>query len=340
MTGPHPDIAALLEMVEVGTESGSRVPLQHLAPDRARADFDASSLLLEVETPPLAHERALLLPMRDGAGIEARLYAPGAPRPGSPLPVLLYMHGGGFVVGSLASHEPLGRRLAAAAGCAVLSVAYRLAPEHKFPTAFEDAEDSLAWIGRHGIEEGLDAARIAIGGDSAGGTLAAALAIAARDDGRHPRPLLQLLAYPGLSAWQDAPSHRAFGKGYLLEQDTIQWFFHQYLRGDADRRDWRFAPLEAPSLAGVAPALIVLPEFDPLVDEGRAYAEKLQCAGVPVELLLYPGMIHEFLRMGNVVDTAGDALAAIAVRLVAAFRGGPGTPAASPVDIETSGSLY
>lgn len=329
MNGPHPDIAALLEMVEVGTESGSRIPLQQLSPDRARADFDASSLLLEVQTPPLAHERRLTLPMRDGAGIAARLYAPGAPRPGSPLPVLLYMHGGGFVVGSLASHEPLCRRLAAAAGCAVLSIAYRLAPEHRFPTAFEDAEDGLAWIGRHAIEEGLDAARIAVGGDSAGGTLAAALAIAARDDQRHPRPLLQLLAYPGLSAWQDAPSHRTFGKGYLLERDTIQWFFRQYLRGDADRGDWRFAPLEAPSLAGVAPALILLPEFDPLVDEGRAYAEKLRRAGVPVDLLLYPGMIHEFLRMGNVVDTARDALTAIAARLAAAFRGGPEMPGTS-----------
>ncbi len=320
MSGLDPDIAALLEMVAAGTASGARTPLQNLPPDRARADFDASSLLLDEDAPALAHERPLTLPMRDGALIEACLYASAAPRLGSPLPVLLWLHGGGFVVGSLASHRPLCRRIAAAAGCAVLAVAYRLAPEHRFPTAFEDAEDSLAWIGREGIGAGLDAARIAVGGDSAGGTLAAALAIAAREDARLPRPLLQVLAYPGLAAWQDAPSHRRYGHGYLLEQETIQWFFRQYLRSDSDRRDWRFAPLEAASLAGVAPALVLLPECDPLVDEGQAYAAKLRDAGVPVELRLYPGMIHEFLRMGTVVDTGAQAVAAIAARLAAAFR--------------------
>lgn len=316
----HPDIAALLEMVEAGTESGARIPFPQLTAAQARADFDASSPLLDVDPPPLSHERRLSLPTRDGATIEARLYAREELSSGNPTPVLLYLHGGGFVVGSLESHQPLCRGFAEDSGAAVLSVGYRLAPEYKFPTAFEDAVDALAWIGREGRAAGLDASRVAVGGDSAGGTLAAALAIEAKANRNLLQPVLQVLAYPGLSSRQTSASYEKYGSGYLLERSTVDWFFRQYLSDDADRDDWRFAPLAAKDLAGVAPAFIVLAQFDPLVDEGRDYAARLGAAGVSVDLRIYPGMIHEFLRMGNVVADALQARAAIGQALASAFR--------------------
>ena len=315
----HPDIAALLEMIQLGTESGVRIPFPKLTPEQARADFEASSPLLDVDPPPLAHESQLALPMRDGTEIAARLYAERMPDRADPLPVLLYMHGGGFVVGSLESHQPLCRGLAIDSGAAVLSVGYRLAPEHRFPTAFEDCVDALVWIGRDGSAAGLDPRRIAVGGDSAGGTLAAALAIAARDDRTLPQPLLQVLAYPGLSTQPISESYAKYGSGFLLERETVDWFFSHYLRHEADRHDWRFAPLSAAELAGVAPALMVLPEFDPLVEEGRDYAARLHAAGVAVDLRIYPGMIHEFLRMGNVVSDALLARAQIGAKLSDVF---------------------
>ncbi|KMO41470.1 alpha/beta hydrolase [Methylobacterium aquaticum] len=319
----HPDVEALLEMVAAGVESGARVPLPRLTPEQARADFDASSPLLDVAVAALPHEAALRLPMRDGERIAARLYALHRPDPAAPLPVTLALHGGGFVVGSLDSHESLWRDLAVRSGAAVLAVAYRLAPEHRFPTAFEDACDALAWIGREGRNAGLDPGRVALFGDSAGGTLAAGLALAARDTPGLPRPCLQVLAYPGLAARQDSNSYRRFGRGYLLEAETVAWFFAQYLRDEADRRDWRFAPLEAADLAGTAPALIVLPACDPLLDEGRAYGERLRAAGVSVTSRIVPGMVHEFLRMGNVVEDALVVRAEIADALAAAFRQRP-----------------
>jgi acetyl esterase len=315
-----PDIAALLEMVQLGTESGARIPFPQLTATQARADFDASSPLLDVDPPALAFERQLSLPTRDGDAITARLYAQRKPDTQDPTPVLLYLHGGGFVVGSLDSHQPLCRGLAADSGAAVLSIGYRLAPEHRFPTAFEDAVDALAWIGREGEAAGLDASRVAVGGDSAGGTLAAALAIEARADRKLPQPVLQVLAYPGLSSRQTSESYNQYGSGFLLERDTVDWFFRQYLRDDSDRDDWRFAPLAARDLSGLPPAVVVLAEYDPLVDEGREYAARLRAAGVPVDLQIYPGMIHEFLRMGNVVTDALRARAAIGQALANAFR--------------------
>ncbi|CCD94887.1 putative lipase/esterase [Bradyrhizobium sp. ORS 375] len=315
----HPDIAALLEMIQLGTETGARIPFPQLTPEQARADFDASSPLLDVDPSPLAHEKQLRLPMRDGVEMAARLYADRPLNCAEPLPVLLYMHGGGFVVGSLDSHQPLCRGLAVDSGAAVLSIGYRLAPEHRFPIAFEDCVDALAWIGREGPANGLDRQRVAVGGDSAGGTLAAALAIAARDDRTLPQPLLQVLAYPGLSPQQTSDSYTTFGSGFLLERETVEWFFNHYLRDDADRQDWRFAPLTAPDLAGVAPAMLLLPEFDPLISEGRDYAARLRAAGVAVDQRIYPGMIHEFLRMGNVVPDALRARAEIGARLAEIF---------------------
>ncbi|HDR9192676.1 TPA: alpha/beta hydrolase, partial [Burkholderia vietnamiensis] len=267
---------------------------------------------------------ACVVPTRDGRTIGARLYLPVAPSLAEPLPALVYYHGGGFTVGSVDTHDALCRMFARDAQCAVLSVDYRLAPEHKFPTAVHDAEDALRWLHREAAAFGIDAARLAVGGDSAGGTLATVCAVLARDAGIHLA--LQLLIYPGVTGHQATESHARLANGYLLTQDTIQWFFSQYVREPADRDDWRFAPLDgtrgAPSsFAGVAPAWIATAEYDPLSDEGAAYAQKLRAAGNTVALVCYPGMIHEFFKMGGYIPEVRVAHADATAALRAAFDG-------------------
>jgi len=191
----------------------------------------------------------------------------------------------------------------------VISVDYRLAPEYRFPTAVNDAFDALSWLHQNASTLGIDPARIAIGGDSAGGTLATVCAVLARD--AHIPLALQLLLYPGTSAYQDSDSHRRYANGYLLSAQTIQWFFELYIRDSSDREDWRFAPLDgkrdAPDMRGLAPAWIAVPECDPLFDECVAYAAKLGQAGNQVELVEYPGMIHEFFKMARYVPEVAQA---------------------------------
>lgn len=319
----HPDIEALLDMIEAGRGGAKRLPMHVLGPAAARVDFDQASVPLDMVAHALPHVADLAIPARDGALLAARAYAPVAPGGKDGLqPVLLYFHGGGFMVGSLDSHDALCRSLSARSGCAVVSVAYRLAPEHRFPTAVHDAVDALRWLREHGDLHGLDPDRVALGGDSAGGTLAAVAALHARDDPAVlGQPRLQLLIYPGTGAWRDTPSQRRFDTGYLLEGDTIDWFYEHYLRDEADRADWRFAPLLAPDLAGVAPALVLLAEYDPLVDEGVAYARRLQAAGVAVALQVEPGMVHEFMRMGNVAADVHAVHDRVAAALAQALRG-------------------
>lgn len=278
-----------------------RPPMHTLTPPQARAFYEAGAGVLDVMPHRMAREEAVTITARDGAALAAELVVPHRPAEAGPAPVLLYYHGGGFVVGSIRTHAALCRRLAHLAGCAVLSVDYRLAPEHRFPTAVHDAFDALAWLRVHAVRLGLDPHRIAVGGDSAGGTLAVVTALQARDAGW---PLaLQVLFYPGCSAWQDTPSHRHYAHGFVLESETIQWFFHQYI-DDAQREDWRFAPLRAPDFEGVAPAWIGLAECDPLVDEGVMLADALRLARVPVELEIYHGVTHEFIKMGRVIPEA------------------------------------
>jgi acetyl esterase len=201
----------------------------------------------------------------------------------------------------------------------VLAVDYRLAPEHHFPKAFEDAEDALAWLLTYGRSLGLDTERLAYAGDSVGGTLSTALTLANKASGR-VQPLLQLLLYPCTSATLDTPSHHRHASGFLLERRTLEWMFSQYLRSDDERHDWRFAPLEAPSLAGLASTHIALAEFDPLHDEGLAYAHRLRAAGVQVGVEVYSGMVHDFARLGAVVGTTATLRADLARTLSTAFR--------------------
>lgn len=278
-----------------------RPPLEALTTDQAKAAYEAGAGVLEIPKPTLARVQDFHLSARDGHLLPARLYAPSADR----LPVLMYFHGGGFTIGSIATHDILCRQLSHLGDCAVVSVDYRLAPEHQFPTAANDAWDALQWLVTHAQTLGLDGNRLAVGGDSAGGTLAAMCAVLARDAGLSLA--LQLLFYPGCTAHQDTPSHRRFAEGFVLGEAQISWFFNHYVRSPADRDDWRFAPLNAPDVDGVAPAWVGLAECDPLVDEGVLYSDKLRAAGVPVELEIYRGVTHEFIKMGRVLPEARQA---------------------------------
>lgn len=272
--------------------------LDQLTPDEAKASYEKGAGVLEVPKPDLARIEDFSITARDGFEIPARLYAPLSAR----LPVLVYFHGGGFTVGNIRTHDTLCRVLSLKSGCAVVSVDYRLAPAHKYPTASDDAWDAFAFVANGGARLGLDTSRLAVGGDSAGGTLAAVCAILARDAGL---PLaLQMLIYPGTTGHQDTPSHQLYANGPLLTKALIDYFFGQYVRTPADRDDWRFAPLLADDVDGVAPAWIGLAECDPVVDEGIAYADKLRAAGVAVDLEIYRGVIHEFLKMGRAIPEA------------------------------------
>jgi len=292
----------------------AQVPLHALTPQQARAAYELGAGVLEIASPKLQRVESFTIPAHDGFDLPVRLYAPS----NEPLPVLIYFHGGGFTIGSLATHDVLCRTLSQLAHCGVLSVDYRLAPEHKFPVAHNDAWDAVQWVARQGESAGLDASRIALGGDSAGGTLAAACALQARDAAL---PLaLQLLFYPGCTAHQDTPSHKTFAHGFVLEEPHITYFFNHYLRTVADRDDWRFSPLTAPDVEGVAPAWLGLAECDPLVDEGVLYADKLRAAGVPVDLEIYRGVVHEFIKMGRAIPEAHRAHADAARALKNAFQ--------------------
>jgi acetyl esterase len=239
----------------------------------------------------------LHIPTRDGAQLRAKLWA--AERQAN-APVLLYFHGGGFTVGSPETHEVLCKHLAHLAHCTVVSLDYRLAPEHTFPTAHNDALDALQWLVQNAKELGVDSDRVAIGGDSAGGTLTAATAIAARDAGI--QLTLQMMFYPGVAP-DHMPSAHTFDKGFLLEKASIDYFYGHYLPNAKDRQDSRFSPLLA-DVQNVAPAWIGLAECDPLVDEGMAYADHLRLAGVSVDLEIYKGVVHSFIQMGRAIPQA------------------------------------
>jgi len=308
----HQLTPAMRSVIERMAKAG-RPAMHTLSGQEARAAYAAGAGVLEIPKPALERVEDLRIPARDGFPLPARLYAPSQ----AALPLLLYFHGGGFTIGSIDTHDVLCRELSRLAGCMVVSLDYRLAPEHKFPTAANDAWDALAWLAAHAGQIGAQPGALAVGGDSAGGTLAAACALQARSG----IPLaLQLLFYPGLSAHQDTPSHTAFGEGLVLKRSHIDYFFNLYLRSPADRDDWRFAPLLAPEVDGVAPAWLGLAEYDPLVDEGLAYADRLRLAGVPVDLEIYRGVTHEFIKMGRALPEARQAHRDAAKALRQAFN--------------------
>lgn len=291
-----------------------RAPFHAMSVADARAAYLAGAEVLDLPRAALARVESLQVPVGEGAQRPARLYAPSAAR----LPVLLYLHGGGFTIGGLETHDSLCRQLALRSGVAVLALDYRLAPEHPFPAAVHDSWGALCWLARGGATAlGLDGTRLAVGGDSAGGTLAAVSALMARDAAL---PLaLQLLITPGTAAHADTPSHHVFANGFLLDAASVSWFFDHYIPY-RHRKDWRFAPLEVPEVEGVAPACLLLAECDPLVDEGLAYGDRLRAAGVPVALELVRGVTHDFVKMGRVLPEAQAAQAVLALALKEALK--------------------
>jgi len=293
-------------------ERAHRPAFHTMTPRLAKFAYEAASEVLEFPRAPLARIEDLTIPAADGTALQARLYAPREGR----LPVMLYLHGGGFTIGSLETHDSLCRQLALRSDAAVVALAYRLAPEHRFPVAVEDSWAAMRWLAEHASSWGLDSSRLAVGGDSAGGTLATVCALHARDIGL--TLALQLLITPGTAATASFPSRARFARGFLLDAVTIDWFFEQYLVVEG-RHDWRFAPLEAPDLEGVAATCLVLAECDGLVDEGLAYGDRLRAAGVPVQLELLRGVTHDFIKMGRVLPEADAAQAAIGHALKEAF---------------------
>ncbi len=248
--------------------------------------------------------------------LRIRITAPEGP---GPWPVLVYYHGGGWVIGSIETHDGLCRELTNAAGLMVVSVDYRLAPEHPFPAGVEDAYAVASWVAEHAAEIGADPRWVAVGGDSAGGNLATVTALKARDEGG-PRLDFQLLLYPITDYDFETPSYRKNRKGYLLTRKEMVWFWYQYLATPEHCTQPYAAPLRAPDLTGLPPALIITAGYDPLRDEGEAYARRLEQAGVPVRLTRYPGMIHGFLRRTALLDQGRVALAEIADEIRRSYR--------------------
>ncbi|TMB54300.1 MAG: alpha/beta hydrolase [Deltaproteobacteria bacterium] len=230
--------------------------------------------------------------------IPVRIYAPVGT---APFPVLVYFHGGGWVIGNLDTHDGICRSLANRVGCLVVSVDYRLAPEHRFPAAPEDCYAATRWLAEHAGSLGGDKGRIAVGGDSAGGNLAAVVALMARDRGG-PKLAFQLLVYPATDTDFETRSYRENSEGYFLTRADMVWFWNHYAPRDEDRRNPYAAPLRAASLRGLPPALVITAEFDPLCDDGNAYAARLREDGVPVRLSQQDGLIHGFFQMGAVID--------------------------------------
>ncbi len=280
----------------------------------ARASF-AATMVWAGHSVPVARVETRAIP----GNIRVRVYRPNGIAPG-PSPALVYFHGGGWVVGGLDTIDVTCRRLADEAKCVVVSVAYRLAPEHKFPIPVEDAFAATHHVAEHAEAFGVDRDRIAVGGDSAGGNLAAAVALLSRRRSG-PRLAFQLLFYPVTNHAFDTPSYREFAHGYLLTRRAMQWYWRQYLPRPEDGDDPAASPLRARrvDLHGLPPALVVTAEFDPLRDEGEAYADHLRGAGVHVQTRRQDGLIHGFLQFGGIIDRARTALDEAAAALRAAL---------------------
>lgn len=304
---------ALLDML-----NRIEAPRLHDQPlDIARHNFQKLMFAYRGEPPEGVSVRELLLSRREleGGALPARLYCPEGE---GPWPTLLWLHGGGWTLGDLAGYDVLCRMLAVCAQCAVLALEYRLAPENPFPAAVDDVWFALRWLVRHAGEHDLDATRLAIGGDSAGGNLAAVASHLARDAGG-PALCMQLLVYPSTDQTSLRLSHETYGEGYFLDRDSIAWFQRNYLPAEADKLDWRASPLLAPDFSGLPPALVITAECDPLTDDAYAYASHLQAAGVPTTYSEYEGAIHGFFGMPRLLPSAAKAIEEAGAALREAF---------------------
>jgi acetyl esterase len=314
----HPQCKAFLDTLA----AGGGPPLEQLPVAEARK---VPRLMIDLAGPeePVAQvdNRTVPGPVQP---IPIRIYRPLLAQG---LPALVFFHGGGFVICNLDSHDRQCRILANASGCVVIAVDYRLAPEHKFPAAADDAYAATRYVAEHAAEFGIDPGRIAVGGDSAGGNLAAVVALMARDR-EGPRLKFQLLIYPLTDFEDDSPSMRAYARDHFLAREQLDWFMGHYLASPADARTPYASPAYAEDLRGLPPAMVITAECDPLRDQGEAYARRLQEAGVPVVLKRYEGMIHPFLSLGGIIDAGRTALADSASALQQAVNAAARLPSA------------
>ena len=310
--GLHPEAWLLARLSQVGPgHTGDDVPV---AEQRRRLALEARPLSIRPRLPLTATDHTIPGP---AGAIPARLYAPAAAP--APAPLLVYYHGGGWVQGSIETHDAGCRLLAHLAGVRVLSVDYRLAPEHPYPAAVDDALAAYGWVAAHPERVGADPARLAVGGDSAGGNLAAIVAQAARDDAALADPAFQLLIYPACDLAEKAPSVRAFADGFLLTEEGMDWYMDKYVPDRARRAEPRVSPLRAGDLAGLAPAFVATCVPDPLRDEGEAYATRLREAGVPVALQRF-GQLHGFFNT-TAIRSSRQAVAVLAGALAQGLAG-------------------
>jgi acetyl esterase/lipase len=306
-----PDAAAVFKAFQ---EAG-RPAYETLTAPQAREFYLAGRVVSNPEPPELKSVAPLSIPASQGL-IPARIYTPKTLRlAGGLAPCLVFFHGGGWVIGDLDSHDVVCRKLADEAQLIVISVDYRLAPEHKFPAAVDDAIASTKWIAEHAKQLGVDASRLMVGGDSAGGNLAAVVSLAARD-GNGPPIAGQVLIYPATDFSMKHPSHSEPETSILLTHSVIRWFCNHYL-GGADIDDWRASPARARTLAGLPPAYVLTAGADPLRDEGDEYARRLKEAGVPVTYRHFAGQFHGFFTMGKLLQQANVAASEISVWLKA-----------------------
>ena len=307
-----PQVQTYLEqMAALGTP-----PLHTFAPDVIRQMIAAQTEMARSNGEPEAvaniENRTIPGPQSD---LPVRIYTPHGD---GPLPVLMFFHGGGWVICSLDTHDALCRSLANETGCVVVSVDYRLAPEHKFPAAPQDCYAATQWVAEHGAELNVDVTRLAIGGDSAGGNLAAVVAQMARDQGG-PALAFQLLIYPATDFTAQTNSKEENATGYFLTKQDMTWFMNHYLPNEDQTTNPQASPALATNLHHLPPALIITAEYDPLRDEGEAYGQRLQKAGVPAKVSRYNGMIHGFMSMGPIFDQGKQGVAESAAALKAAF---------------------
>jgi len=288
-------------------------PVEESTPDEARESMRSRTAALGPveDVAAVADHRVPVA----GGEITVRVYTPAGT---GPHPALVFYHGGGWVIGDLETHDGICRSLTNAAGCVVVSVDYRLAPEHRYPVAVEDAYAALQWVRGTGSRVGIDPRRVAVGGDSAGGNLSAVVSLMARDRRTAP-PVFQALIYPVTDTTLDTPSYQENATGYVLTREGMRWFFGHYLAREEQGREPYASPLRAANLAGLPPALVITAGCDPLRDEGEAYAARLRDAGVSVTHIRYPGMFHGFFRMTRILDTAKAALDEVAGALRKAF---------------------
>jgi acetyl esterase len=301
-----PDAAAVFKAFQ----DAGRPPYESGTPAEAREFYLKGRAVSNPEPPELKSVQPLAIPSPAGS-IPARIYTPKTLRQAAGLaPCLVFFHGGGWVIGDLDSHDVVCRTLADAGQLIVISVDYRLAPEHKFPAAVDDAIAATAWIAANARQLGIDASRLSVGGDSAGGNLAAVVAITARD-GNGPAISGQVLIYPATDFAMTHSSHREPDTSILLTHSVIKWFRDQYLNNTADAADWRASPARAATLAGLPPAYVLTAGADPLRDEGDEYAQRLKDAGVAVTTRSFPGQFHGFFTMGKLLRQANVAAAEI-----------------------------